>query len=556
MRFSSEVEDPISVLLKPPPDETLQQRDARLSMEAEAKRVSDQIDEGIRAERAAMKKRKDATKLLLLGQSESGKSTTLKNFQMTFAPKAWQTERMSWRAVIQLNLVRAVNTILDTLATEMAVGASMRPPSRGVGGSGGITSKPSSPPFSTIALGGDADDADDSDDAEEDKKTASSHSHTQRSSESHAPPALLPFTSTHSVLRLSLAPLRSIETDLMAFLGSGSEEINADDARFSENIGNMATPFDTVSVTSPPSSPRRRPQEFTVKSTWKNAVGNRSRGSSPRLAQHSDLDSVTEVIAGCREDIQALWQDTLVRELLRRKQIKLQDSATYYLDHVDMIARTGYGPSDNDVLRARLRTSGVQEHRITFENSADFHVGTHTDLMSSLPLQVEYGTEWIVYDVGGSRTSRWAWLPYFDDAHVILFLAPISCFDEQLAEDPKINRLQDSFILWRSIVSSKLLANCAIILFMNKYDLLSRKIKHGAVVKDYMTSYGERENSAREFTRYLRNQFKGQLREHLPEARPFYGFVTSVIDQKATATTLLYMRDSILRDHLKQADFV
>ena len=59
--------------------------------------------------------------------------------------------------------------------------------------------------------------------------------------------------------------------------------------------------------------------------------------------------------------------------------------------------------------------------------------------------------------------QRWAWLPYFDDAHAVLFLAPISCFDEQLAEDPKVNRLQDSFILWKSIVSSKLLANTAII---------------------------------------------------------------------------------------------
>lgn len=66
------MEDPISILLRPPPDETLQQREARLGQEAEAKRVSDQIDETIKADRAALKKRKDTTKLLLLGQSESG----------------------------------------------------------------------------------------------------------------------------------------------------------------------------------------------------------------------------------------------------------------------------------------------------------------------------------------------------------------------------------------------------------------------------------------------------------------------------------------------------
>ena len=72
MRFSAEIEDPITVLMKPPPNETIQQKEMRLTKEAEAKRVSDLIDESIKADRAVWKKRKDTTKLLLLGQSESG----------------------------------------------------------------------------------------------------------------------------------------------------------------------------------------------------------------------------------------------------------------------------------------------------------------------------------------------------------------------------------------------------------------------------------------------------------------------------------------------------
>jgi hypothetical protein len=34
-----------------------------------------------------------------------------------------------------------------------------------------------------------------------------------------------------------------------------------------------------------------------------------------------------------------------------------------------------------------------------------------------------------------------AWAPFFDDVNAIIFLAPISCFDQVLAEDPSINRL-------------------------------------------------------------------------------------------------------------------
>lgn len=39
-------------------------------------------------------------------------------------------------------------------------------------------------------------------------------------------------------------------------------------------------------------------------------------------------------------------------------------------------------------------------------------------------------------------------------------------------QDPRVNRLEDSLLLWRSIVANKLLANVNIILFLNKCDLL------------------------------------------------------------------------------------
>ena len=66
-----ELEDPLTRALAPPPDETVEEREVRLNKEAEAQRVSDLIDESLRAERASWKKRK-VLKVLLLGQSESG----------------------------------------------------------------------------------------------------------------------------------------------------------------------------------------------------------------------------------------------------------------------------------------------------------------------------------------------------------------------------------------------------------------------------------------------------------------------------------------------------
>lgn len=68
--------DPLDAVLRPPPDETNEQRALRIASEEHAKAVSEEIDAAIRAEQQRRKKR--VVKLLLLGQSESGKSTTLR----------------------------------------------------------------------------------------------------------------------------------------------------------------------------------------------------------------------------------------------------------------------------------------------------------------------------------------------------------------------------------------------------------------------------------------------------------------------------------------------
>lgn len=56
-------DDPISAAMKPSPTETEAERNARLSMEAEARRVSEQIDEDLRLERERLKRSKGDVKV-------------------------------------------------------------------------------------------------------------------------------------------------------------------------------------------------------------------------------------------------------------------------------------------------------------------------------------------------------------------------------------------------------------------------------------------------------------------------------------------------------------
>lgn len=474
--------DPLSQLIAPPTDESPAERALRERKEAEAQRVSQRIDEELKVERARMKKdAKSIVKVLLLGQSESGKSTTLKNFRMKYAPEEWSRERNAWRAVIQLNLIRSIITIVEILQAEM-----------------------------------DGEEIDSTDAA--DLSPYSSHKMQRPSTASSSTASILSvhLTDQHQLLKLRLGPLRRVETDLRRRLGAATEEITA-----STHFGDS----------------RSRELQLGIRK-WRDVI----EPADGNGLVHDICHEATDVISACCEDMKALWADETVRVVLRKRKVNLEDEAGFFLNDLDRIATHGYEPSDDDVIRARLRTLGIQEYRIKFDKS--------------VVLASEFGREWTIYDVGGSRTVRRAWLPFFEGVNAIIFLAPISCFNETLLEDPRVNRLEDSFIIWRAIVSSKLLAKTTMIVFLNKCDLLKKKLKSGVKVRRYLPSYGERENEIGSVVKFLKDRFKDVAKNHSPIPRATYSYATSVTDTKATAVTLRTVRDGILREHLKDADLV
>jgi guanine nucleotide-binding protein alpha-1 subunit len=88
-----------------------------------------------------------------------------------------------------------------------------------------------------------------------------------------------------------------------------------------------------------------------------------------------------------------------------------------YLDEIERVTATKYFPTDADVLKARLKTTGVIEHSFTLKANHDPRM-----------------MQWKIIDVGGERSLRHAWAPYFEEVNAIIVLAPISAFDQVLAE--------------------------------------------------------------------------------------------------------------------------
>jgi len=248
-------------------------------------------------------------------------------------------------------------------------------------------------------------------------------------------------------------------------------------------------------------------------------------------------DPIARMLDASKDDIKELWRHPAVRATVKRRRLQLDDSGEFFLSSIDRIATVDYLPSTDDIMRARIQTMGVAEHE--FEISLGPKV-----------------VKWVLYDVGGARGQRHTWIPYFDDATAIIFLAPISAFDQYLSEDSRTNRIDDSLQLFTQICSNKLLKKVHMVLFLNKTDILRSKLESGIRVKRYITSFGDRPNEYDEVTNYFKAHFAQVHRRSNDAKRVLYIHLTSVVDTKATQQIIVNVRDSIFRGYLKDAALV
>ncbi|KAF7783955.1 hypothetical protein Agabi119p4_120 [Agaricus bisporus var. burnettii] len=517
--------DPFAAALLPPPDESPDERSRRIQREHDAKRISDSIDEQLQLERFERKKSRSDVNVLLLGQSESGKSTTLKQFQLLYSPATFHSERIAWRAVIYLNLVRSVLRILEALAPE------------------------------SDAL-----------DEHDDLDSAEAGADLVISSNGRPPSAILGTrVAKYEEYRRRLAPLVELEERLTRLLAAPDEDEavrlpssrpSLDSARHSyrssfESNSHIGKPTPTIII--PQRHPQiqrsvsangsdARPKELAVRSgDWKRVFSLRMGYKSPKTPKSGEIegwwvdpDDPVHTLHSCARAMLELWADSQVRIRLDEKRLRLQESSGFYLDEIPRITAKKYIPTDEDVLKARLKTTGVVEH--TFVVNTSHNKGAH----------------WRIYDVGGARSQRQAWAPYFDDVNAIIFLAPISAFDQVLAEDPRINRLEDSLLLWKSLVSNPLLAKVNVILFLNKCDLLQAKLDAGVRLSHHMYTYGDRPNDYESVSKYFYNKFGAlHMSYSRNKERALNIHFTAVTDTRRTATIIASVRDMIIKSNLR-----
>ncbi|CAK1549017.1 unnamed protein product [Leptosia nina] len=187
------------------------------------------------------------------------------------------------------------------------------------------------------------------------------------------------------------------------------------------------------------------------------------------------------------DHVRSLWRDPGVRECFKRSsEYQLIDSAEYFLDRIDLIAKSDYLPSDADILRCRQKTTGIQKIEFKVKVPKSMHGGSQ---------------EFWMFDVGGQRGERKKWIQVFEGIHAIWFLVACSDFDQKLREDNTQNRLQESLVLFQDVWQSRFLLEAGLIVFLNKQDLLESKISRGASIAPYFPQYKKFDATGDEYTK-------------------------------------------------------
>ncbi|OSC96768.1 G-protein alpha subunit [Trametes coccinea BRFM310] len=467
--------------------------------EEEALRISNAIDDELKREREIIRRRRGRdVKVMLLGQAESGKSTLQKQFQLYYSSKSLDAERPSWRPIVYFNILKAIRMILDELDYQYGLGPSG---GRAPGDHDSPSPSPtaSSSPAAAVPLMP----------STSNTSGSGSGSGSASSARSLPHPAWFPEL---ALLRHKLLPLVASEDALAAEL-SGGITVSGGRTGVYVRSGWQAL----VSAGSG--------QAWPLADDYRTARG---KGGAGCAALENIVAKTLAAVVG---EIETLWCHPGVQGLLKGNKLRLEEYAAFFLNHIRRIAQPDYLPTNEDILHVRIQTIGVTEHQFDINMG-----GTHYN--------------WFLYDVGGARGQRHAWVPYFDDATAIIFLAPISAFDQYLEEDPRTNRIDDSLQLFTAICSNKLLANAALVLMLNKTDLLREKLQAGIKVRRFISSYGDRPNEYEEVAEYFRAHFIQVHRRKDISHRPLYLHFTSMLDIKATQSIIINVGEAIMRSHL------
>ncbi|CAH9072162.1 unnamed protein product [Cuscuta epithymum] len=244
------------------------------------------------------------------------------------------------------------------------------------------------------------------------------------------------------------------------------------------------------------------------------------------------------------KEIEALWKDPAVQETYSRgHELQVPDCAHYFMENLQRFSETNYVPTKDDILYARIRTTGVVEIQFS-------PVGENK----------KSGEVYRLFDVGGQRNERRKWIHLFEGVTAVIFCAAISEYDQTLFEDENKNRMMESKELFEWVLKQPCFEKTSFMLFLNKFDLFEKKVLKVPLnvckwFKDYEPIYSGKQEIEHAYE-FVKKKFEeSYFQNTAPDCvdRVFKIYRTTALDQRLVKKTFKLVDETLRRRNLLEA---
>uniref|UniRef100_A0A182FL82 Guanine nucleotide-binding protein subunit alpha n=1 Tax=Anopheles albimanus TaxID=7167 RepID=A0A182FL82_ANOAL len=229
----------------------------------------------------------------------------------------------------------------------------------------------------------------------------------------------------------------------------------------------------------------------------------------------------------------------------------------FYLMEIDRVAATNYLPTEQDILRVRVPTTGIIEYPFDLEEIRFSYLSDMERIEKEDFLPTEQ-------DILRARAPTTGILEYPFDLDSIIFRYDFNFVlgHQHIAKSASLNvaryvsavknRMEESKALFKTIITYPWFQHSSVILFLNKKDLLEEKIMYSHLV-DYFPEYDGPQRDAIAAREFILRMF---VDLNPDSEKIIYSHFTCATDTENIRFVFAAVKDTILQSNLKEYNLV
>jgi GTPase SAR1 family protein len=230
--------------------------------------------------------------------------------------------------------------------------------------------------------------------------------------------------------------------------------------------------------------------------------------------------------------LEEVWADPGIQTAFEHKyETIIPDHIDYFFDKLNDLRADGYIPSDEDMVRVRIRSIGIDSVTFNLE-----------------------GASVRVYDAGGMKNERSKWFRVQEEIDGVIFCVSYADFDKLMFEELPwiVPRIQDALELFGDLTHQQKFLEFPFFFIANKFDAFTEKVRNTDCFVRVFPDYSGDPHDPAACADFITEKFIEKANPAL-ETRPIVVYQLSALDQVKVAENATAICQYIRQHHFKGA---